>query len=93
MDLPWYCLLLVFLPPLVLGATILRCARIRPVSDPLAYLGWTYVTGMLATATLLFLWVCLGLPPKAWLLHLVLLATATLAAAPASQAAALQPDS
>jgi len=75
-DLAWYYLPLVFVTPLLLGVALLRCAGIGTATDRLAYAAWAYVAGMLGTATLLFPWLCLGLPPNPWLLHLVLLGAA-----------------
>ncbi|MHC4513933.1 MAG: phospholipid carrier-dependent glycosyltransferase [Planctomycetota bacterium] len=77
MDLAWYQFPLVLATPVLLGIALLRCARIGPAVDRLAYAAWAYVAGMMGTATLLFLWLCLGLPLNAWLLQLFLLGTAS----------------
>jgi len=75
-DLAWYYFPLVFITPLVLGVALLGCAGIATATDRLAYAGWAYIAGMLGTAAVLFPWLCLGLPPNPWLLHLVLLGVA-----------------
>ncbi len=78
MDLAWYQFLLVFITPSLLGVGLLRYAGIGASEDRLAYAAWAYVAGMMATGTLLFLWLCLGLPLSAGLLHPLLLAAAGL---------------
>jgi hypothetical protein len=51
--------------PLVAGAGLLRWIGVRVRKDPLAFIGWSYVCGVLLTGALLGIWLVLGWPLRA----------------------------
>ena len=48
--------------PTLLGAALLRIAGVRIADDPIGYLGWSYLTGGLASALIGFAWLVARLP-------------------------------
>jgi len=69
-------LLSVVFVPVLLGAALLRLQGVVPRTDPLAYLGWSWLQGCLGVAVMLSLSLWLRLPMSAAWLSPVLLACA-----------------
>ena len=79
MNLAFWQPALALLAPLVLGMALLRALGLRFASDRIAYPGWVWLTGSLATAGLEFLWLLFGLGTESALGRELVVALATLA--------------
>ena len=69
MTLPWVQLLPLLLVPLLVGAGLLRALGIGYRTDRLAFVGWAWLTGSLASAALTLAWLLADKPMDGrWLL-------------------------